>query len=455
MNDSSTPNPALAEGRPDHAGVFWWPRIEIGGITYCSTALLVLLGVFLALDFFEGVGQRLSPRKIPVSDDPFLVATTHWDGQWCLQVASEGYFYDADKMSNVAFFPLYPMFVAAVFRATGIPLEWAGLVVAHVLLIAAFVLLAAYVAQRYARASPQLAVYVVLAFGLFPTTFFLRMTYNESTFLALALLAMFGMERGWRPVVVAVIVGLATAARPVGVALVPALWLYVWHRGETGPHPRPLSRTRERGDAGPHPQPLSRIRERGVLRRLAPIIYLTPVALWGLLAYMAFQYAEFDEPLAFAKTQSHWRRRPAESWGEKALALAAWEPIWSAYMPSSPGYTARRGAEVPAWCNLQMADPVFFVATAALVGLGAAKRWLTGGEVLLSAGLLLIPYVTRGFEMCMASQGRYASLAFPVYLVLGRLLCGAPLVVSVAVFAISAVYLAIYAALFAAGYLMI
>ena len=450
MNDSSTPNPALAEDRPEHAGVLWWPRIEIGGITYCSTALLVLVGVFLALDFFEGVGQRLSPRKIRVSDDPFLVATTHWDGQWCLQIASEGYSYDAEHMSNVAFFPLYPMLVAAVFRGTGMPLEWAGLVVAHVLLIAAFVLLAAYVGQRYARAAPQLAVYVVLAFGLFPTTFFMRMTYGESTFLALALLAMFGMERGWRPVVVAVIVGLATAARPVGVALVPALWLYVWGQAETGPHSRPLSQ-RERGAANT----LSRKRERAVLRRLAPVMYLTPLALWGLLAYMAFQYVEFGEPLAFAKTQSHWRSRPHESWGEKALALAAWEPIWSAYMPSSPGYTGRRGAEVPAWCNLQMAHPVFFVATAALVGLGAAKRWLTGGEVLLSAGLLLIPYVTRGFEMCMASQGRYASLAFPVYLVLGRLLCGAPLVVSVAVFAISAVYLVIYSALFAAGYVMI
>jgi hypothetical protein len=439
VNDSSTANPALTEGRAEPAGLSWWACIEIAGITYCSTTLLVLLGVFLALSFFEGTGERLSPRKIRLSDDPFLVATTHWDGQWCLQVASEGYFYDPGRMSSVAFFPLYPMLVAAVFRATGMPLEWAGLLVAHVLLIAAFVFLAAYVAERYPRQSPQLAAYVVLAFGLFPTTFFMRMTYSESTFLALAVLAMFGMERGWRPLVVAGIVGLATAARPVGVALVPVFWLYVWQRAETGPHPRPLSRARERGG----------------WRRLAPVVGLTPVALWGLLAYMAFQYAEFGEPLAFAKTQSHWRSRGDVGWGEKALALAAWEPIWSAYMPSSPGYAGRRARELPAWANLQLANPVFFVATAALVGLGAARGWLTGGEVLLSAGLLLIPYVTRGFEMCMASQGRYASLAFPVYLVLGRLLRGAPLAVSVGALALSGAYLAIYSALFAAGYLMI
>jgi hypothetical protein len=454
VDDSFKPNPALAEGPPEPTRGSWWGSIETGVTAYWLTALLVLLGVFLGLDFFEGAGQRLSPRKIPVSDVPFLVATTHWDGQYYLQIASEGYSYDPDRNSNVAFFPLYPILVAAMFRSTAVPLEWAGLLVAHVLLIAAFVLFAAYVCERYARASPQLAVYAVLAFGLLPTTFFLRMTYNESTFLALALLAMFGMERGWRPVVVAAIVGLATAARPVGVALVPVLWLYVWSGTEAGPHPRPLSPATP-GGCDPHPQPLSRGRERGGLRRLAPIAYLTPLALWGLLGFMAFQYAEFGEPLAFVKTQSHWRRRPDEAWGDKALALAACEPIWSAYIPSAPGYAGRDGRNVPPWFNLQMADPVFFVATVALVALGAAKRWLSDGEILLAAGLLLISYVTRGFDMCMASQGRFAAVAFPVYLVLGRLLHAAPLVVSVGVFALFAVYLAVYAALFAAGHVMI
>ncbi len=57
--------------------------------------------------------------------------------------------------------------------------------------------------------------------------------------------------------------------------------------------------------------------------------------------------------------------------------------------------------------------------------------------------------------MCMASQGRIAAVVFPVYLVLGRLLCGAPLVVSAGILGLSAVYLAVYAALFAAGHVMI
>ncbi len=423
--DEPLPATGLPQSRRNRARFSWWPCIETGLIGYYLTGMAVLLGLFLGLDLFEGAGRRFSPRRIPPSGDRFLVATTHWDGQFYLQIALEGYSYDPARGSNVAFFPVYPMLVAGVYRATGIAVEWAGLLVAHVLLIAAFVLLAAYVRQRYPRASPQLGVYAVLAFGLFPTTFFLRMTYSESTFLVLALLAFLGMERGWRPIVVAAIVGLATATRPVGVALVPPLWLYVWGRSEAR------------------------------WKALGGMAYLTPVALWGLLAYMAFQDAQFGEPLAFAQTQSHWQSRPAVGWGEKALALAAWEPIWSAYIPSSPGYCGRWAAEVPAWFNLQLANPVFFVAAGVLVGLGAAKRWLSAGEILLAAGLLLIPYVTRGFDMCMASQGRFAAVVFPVYLVLGRLLSSAPLVVSAGVLALSAVYLAVYAALFAAGYFMI
>lgn len=398
---------------------------ETGLIAYYLTGLVVLLGVFVGLDLLEGPGRRFPPQKAPLSDDPFLVATTRWDGKHYLEIALDGYAYDPERPSNVAFFPLYPSLVATAYRTTGMPVEWAGLLVAHVMLLAAFVLLAAYVQQRYVRASPQLAAYTVLVFGLFPTTFFMRMSYSESTFLVLVLLAMLGMQRGWRPIVVAAIVGLATATRPVGVALVPPLWLYVWGRS-------------------------------GSWRQgLGQLAYLTPVAVWGLLGYMVFQYAQFGRPWAFVQAQSHWQSRPAVGWGEKVLALAAWEPIWSAYMPSSPGYSGRFAREVSGWFNVQLANPVFFVGAAVLVGLGAAKRWLSPGEILLAAGLLLISYVARGFDMCMASQGRFAAVVFPVYLVLGRLLCGAPLVVSAGLWGISAVYLAIYAALFAAGYVMI
>jgi hypothetical protein len=170
---------------------------------------------------------------------------------------------------------------------------------------------------------------------------------------------------------------------------------------------------------------------------------------------MAFQWTALGDPLAFVHAQSRWQDRPALGWGEKALALLTCEPVWSAYVPSSAGYCGRYAAELPGWVNLQLANPLYFAGAVLLVALGAAKRWLTMHEVLLAAGLVLIPYVARGYDMCMASQGRFMAAAFPMYLVLGHLLCRLPLAVSAGVLALSAVYLAIYSALFTAGHLMI
>jgi hypothetical protein len=58
--------------------------------------------------------------------------------------------------------------------------------------------------------------------------------------------------------------------------------------------------------------------------------------------------------------------------------------------------------------------------------LGWRKRWLNAYEISLSAGLLLIPYVTRGYDFGMCSQGRFAAVCFPMYLVMGRLLAAMP-----------------------------
>ena len=90
-------------------------------------------------------------------------------------------------------------------------------------------------------------------------------------------------------------------------------------------------------------------------------------------------------------------------------------------------------------------------AAAMLLAIGGWKRWLNRYELWLGAGLLLIPYVTRGHEMCLASAGRFACVAFPCYLVMGQLL-GRMGHTAALVLVIAAVLLGTYAALFAAGY---
>jgi hypothetical protein len=264
-----------------------------------------------------------------------------------------------------------------------------------------------------------------LALGLFPTSFFFRVPYSESCFLFFAILAMLAMQRGWPLLVVAGVVGLTTAVRPVGIALLPVYWLYVC-RGSTN-------------------------RRTALLK----LLLLTPVAAWGLLAYMDFQNVTFGDPLAFARTQEHWSARINTTTSDKALSLMSYEPIWSVYQRGSPAYWRRLEPDVAAPVNLAFANPIYFLLATALVVLGRWKRWLNGAETLLAALLILIPYVTRAYEMCMLSEGRFMAVVFPIYLVLGQILSRIPGPLAALILCFSAFLMAAYAAQFAAGYPLI
>ena len=85
---------------------------------------------------------------------------------------------------------------------------------------------------------------------------------------------------------------------------------------------------------------------------------------------------------------------------------------------------------------------------------GARKKWLNAQEVSLGLLLLVIPYVTRGYEMCMGSMGRYAAAALPIYIVLGRILYGVPVEARWLYFGASAFFLIAYSALFGYGQLI-
>ena len=184
-------------------------------------------------------------------------------------------------------------------------------------------------------------------------------------------------------------------------------------------------------------------------------VAFTPIALSGLIAYMAYQYAAFDDGLAFVRTQEHWCRREGVSTGEKVQALLSYEPIWSVYDPGDWGYWRRQDSKLPAAVSLSFANPIYFLLGGALLVIGVWKRWLNGRESLLGVLLLLIPYVTRSYEMCMLSQGRFIAANFLIYLVMGRLLNRIPGPVAAFVLCVAAVYLEVYAGQFAAGYLLI
>ena len=376
-----------------------WSDDFLAGFTaYYLTSLPVFLGLLLGVDFPRSRGEATA------TPPDFVSACFRFDAIHYRQIAQEGYVYDPGQRSVVAFFPAYPLLSRAVQEITGLAVEEALLLTAHLSLLGTFVLLIRYVRVRWPEATAEQRAVVLAVFGLWPTGLFFRMPYAESLFMCGTLAVLYGMTRGWSPATLALLTGFVTAVRPVGVAVTAA---FVWHV---------LT------------QPGSHLRT-----KVSRVLLLTPLACWGLLAYMLYQALIFGTPLAFAQTQEHWSMRapPQRELSAKLEALALLEPIWGVYMPSSARYWVNINSPGSPLFSLYFWNPILFLLAGVLLVWGGRKRLLTGSELVLGAALLAIPYLTRSFEMSMASHGRFAAVVVVNYLVLGRMLARtSPLVVA-------------------------
>jgi hypothetical protein len=387
-----------------------------GLVYYVLTGVVVLMGAVFGHRFLSESGN-LDRNAALVS------AFVTNDGTWYKQIVSNGYTYDPDHRSSVAFFPLYPLLSYVLSRITGLGHEVALLTVSHICLLMAFVLAFIYVKRR-TQSVPGLAIHVLLSMGLMPATLFFRMTYSESLLLMLSILALLGMSYHWPLIFIGLIVGIATASRPVGVGLLAPYLLHCWHRFPT---------------------------RREFLRKLGLVL---PIGCCGLIGYMCFQAISFGDPVAFAKAQFHWGG--AREWSfEKLYALLSGEPILNVYDTSSPAYWGKTETypRNPLF-NWDAVNPVYFVLTVILVILGGYKRWLSCYEIALGVALLGIPYFTRAYDMGMVSQARYAAVVFPAYLVIANLLIRLPNGLQSVLLSITALYMGMFTALFAAGYLV-
>ena len=394
------------------------------GVWFVSSAI-VFIGAWLGSRF-------LPPPRGGRGADMLL----RFDGLRYRQIVCEGYEYDPRRRSSVAHFPGYPAVAWLVRRGTGLEPGLALLLTSNAFLAGAMVGLGAYVRSRSlggdgplsvarpANGSPREAMvnWTLLAFGLWPMGFFFRTAHSESTFLFFGILSLLGIQRNWPRPWVALLVGATTATRPVGIALWPPYMAWVW-------------------------QSEQRWRD-----RVGAMVVFGGLAFWGLAAYMIFQQTTFGDALAFVKTQKHWAIARGASLGEKALGLLSLEPFWATYdWRNSVFYW--KDAE-PAWAilNCRFLNPIYFGLAIGLVALGAWRRWLNRYETLSAAGLLLIPYVTKGYDNAMLSHGRFAAVVFPAYLVAGQLLQQLPRAIAWTILGTSGFFMAAYAALFAAGY---
>ena len=241
------------------------------------TTMLVLVGVSFG---FERVKlERLHIGSATRVD--WWSSFAAWDGEWYVGIVENGYTYDPNQMSSVAFFPAYPTLARAVKWVTGCRAEIALLSVSHLSMLGSFLALASYIKQRFPGEPLAVSDFALLSLGIFPTTFWMRMCYTESLFLFVLILAMLGMQRRWPPLAIAIVIGFATATRSAGVALLPVFWWWL----------------------------LRNLQQQSLPRATLTAATLLPVSVWGLLAYVTYLHFTFGDPFVFTQTQIHWNER--------------------------------------------------------------------------------------------------------------------------------------------------
>ena len=315
-----------------------------------------------------------SPREPP----GFLDYWAHWDGGWYAAIADRGYF----NTASTSFFPLYPLLVRMADHLPGGTAFW-GVAVSTTCLLATLWFLYELAEELFDRRTAQAAT---LAFAFFPSAFFMNAVYSESVFLAATTGTIWALRVRRHFLLACLFAYFATAARNVGVfVLVPLLWELLVRRR-------------------------TRLWE-GVLGIAG--------ALGGLVAYMLYLWKGLGDPLYFAVAQR-------ATWGRTLT-----NPVHTIQKAWTTGIYAERYAFHPHTIfGTDSPEPAFKAAdTFNLILFGLVVLLLIFAVLelprdlwLYSVLVLAAPILTPSPYWALTSFNRYVLAAFPLFLVLGRLL---------------------------------
>ena len=341
----------------------------------------------------------------------FRAAAFRWDAAWYADIVERGYAYlpGGGGEQNVRFFPLYPIICRGLHKVIPLPLDLLMEGVANALAIAA-VLSFSILASK--TLTPEAAWAAICLFCFYPGSLFFSLPYTESLMALLVILFLLFLQQQ-RFVLAALACGLATACRPTGVVLVPALaWEY-------------YASIRSQSSFG---------------RALAFGMLVLMISVSGVASYAFFLHWQFGEALAFARVAS---------------ALPAWPVGWQWDLIS--GAPVRRMLLEASHRPLSLfIVPRFFNALAfsgAIFVLLVGGRYVPRAWLITGLGLAAMPYVTLGgSSQGVGSMTRFLAVDVPVFLCGGLLLVRYGLLRWLPGFAaLLAIVLFIFSALFATG----
>lgn len=292
---------------------------------------------------------------------PFGVLSS-WDGGWYRLVAEHGYLLVSGRQSDPAFFPGFPLLLAAA-HALGAPLALAGIAIANTAFVVG--LLAFQELSRAVLRDAEAAERTAILLTVFPLSFVFSMAYPQSVVLAaMTGAALLALRRRWTSAALAAAAG--ALSRPEALFVAVPLAAIAWFSR------RELSAT-ARGAA--------------LAAVAAPAV--------AVLSFPLYLDWLLREPLAWSHAQ--------RAWGRSFDVRGPWQAMEE--LPSRLG-------ESPGLAR----DALFFALYLALLGYGTRARlpraWLAAGTA-----VVLLPVFSGSF----ASEGRFGLLAPPVFWALALL----------------------------------
>jgi hypothetical protein len=366
-----------------------WVSANRSSLLFILWVFLLTRAIFYLAAYLAGwvfPEDPTEPARLEVNARQFIAIHWRWDAIHYYTISGDGY----RDGGPLAFFPLVPLLIrllafplngfqfqaaAPIGEADSAPLV-AGVLLAAAASLAAFWLL--YRLARFENGDDGTARRAALYAAIFPLAFLYATPHTEALFLALSVGAFLAArQRYW--IWAGVAAGLASATRPQGILLAPALAVeaaMAWRRGE--------------------------LRGNDRWRALAGLA-LTPL---GLLLFMVYLWNRTGDPFAFADAQE-------SEWGRQRQ-----NPLRTLYdglkFALDPALSPDR--EVWAIGALHWVIVVAF----GLILLWSARRWplsYTVYGVISFVFLLMSPW---GGPWTMHGLGRYAMVFFPVYLTLAR-----------------------------------
>ena len=309
-----------------------------------------------------------------------------WDGGYYLSIAAHGYPAHAAGAAQTAdrafyaFGPLYSVLVRVAHDITGIGYVTSSELVSTGGLVVALAALWKLVDLEVGPRAADGACVMLLAW---PSAFFLVSTYPESVTLAAATLAFLGVRRGHY-----VAAGLLAAAAAMGkyylVLLVVPLAVEVWR----------APRQRAEWRAGADLEWLSPLRVTAM--RSAAVVGPTLLA---LVAWAAYEKAQFGEWLAFVHSQAQWHRHV--SWPWTSIGHAVSDLVHWRLLDTSTASVVE----------------LFDLVTVLLLAVAAVVAFI---RIRPSYGVLLgLAFCVFTFQTILLSESREVLVLFPFFAVLG------------------------------------